>query len=93
MDIRMPYVDGQEVTARFQAEPELKDIPIIYLTATVSQEQADAHRGIIGGHRCLAKPVGPWAVMRCIDQVVYESLHAGRTGIGGDGGGGASLTG
>jgi signal transduction histidine kinase len=33
LDISMPGMDGYEVCARFQADPVLKDVPIIFLTA------------------------------------------------------------
>ena len=33
MDINLPDIDGTEVTARIKAEAELRDIPIIALTA------------------------------------------------------------
>ncbi len=32
VDIMMPYVDGYEFSRRLQAEPRLKNIPVIFLT-------------------------------------------------------------
>ncbi len=35
MDMNLPDIDGYEMTRRFRALPELKDIPIIAMTANV----------------------------------------------------------
>jgi signal transduction histidine kinase len=38
LDISMPGMDGYEVCARFQADPVLKEVPIIFLTAMTDVE-------------------------------------------------------
>jgi CheY-like chemotaxis protein len=56
LDIAMPETDGGEVAARIEADPELQNTPIIFLTALVTR--AEAKSGLnIQGHRFLAKPV------------------------------------
>ena len=56
LDIVMPETDGGEVAARIQADPELENTPIIFLTALVTR--AEAKSGLnIQGHSFLAKPV------------------------------------
>ena len=56
LDIVMPETDGGEVAARIEADPELKNTPIIFLTALVTR--AEARSGLnIQGHSFLAKPV------------------------------------
>jgi CheY-like chemotaxis protein len=56
LDIVMPDTDGGEVAARIQADPELHNTPIIFLTALVTR--AEAKSGLnIQGHPFLAKPV------------------------------------
>ena len=56
LDIVMPEADGGEVAARIEADPELKNTPIIFLTALVTR--AEANSGLnIQGHSFLAKPV------------------------------------
>ncbi len=39
LDIRMPGVDGYEVCRRFKASPELRDIPILFLSALNGPEE------------------------------------------------------
>jgi two-component system sensor histidine kinase/response regulator len=56
LDIVMPETDGGEVAARIEADPELENTPIIFLTALVTR--AEAKSGLnIQGHSFLAKPV------------------------------------
>jgi two-component system sensor histidine kinase/response regulator len=56
LDIVMPETDGGEVAARIEADPELKNTPIIFLTALVTR--AEAKNGLNSqGHSFLAKPV------------------------------------
>src|SRR3989440_11677200 len=40
LDIVMPETDGGEVAARIEADPELGDTPIIFLTALVTRAEA-----------------------------------------------------
>jgi CheY-like chemotaxis protein len=52
----MPETDGGEVAARVEADPELHNTPIVFLTALVTR--AEAKSGLhIQGHPFLAKPV------------------------------------
>jgi two-component system, OmpR family, response regulator len=56
LDIIMPAVDGGEVAAQIQADPELHDTPIIFLTALVTRSEAKS--GLhIQGHPFVAKPI------------------------------------
>jgi len=56
LDIMMPETDGGEVAERIEADPELQNTPIIFLTALVTR--AEANSGLnIQGHPFLAKPV------------------------------------
>jgi len=47
VDINLPDVDGYEVTARLRASEELKDIPIVALTANVMR--GDRERSLASG--------------------------------------------
>ncbi len=56
LDIVMPGTDGGDVAARIEADPELHNTPIIFLTALVTR--AEAKTGLhIQGHPFLAKPI------------------------------------
>ena len=47
LDIRMPGMDGFEVNRRLKAVPELKDIPVIFLSANA--QQATRHDALAAG--------------------------------------------
>lgn len=55
LDIMMPEMDGFEVCRKIMADPKLKDIPVIFLTAKVDTE--DIVKGFqIGGVDYITKP-------------------------------------
>ena len=57
LDIIMPRFPGGDVAADIKADPALKDTPIVFLTATVSQNEAGTGGLNSGGSLFLAKPV------------------------------------
>ncbi len=57
LDILMPDLGGGEVAKLLRGDPETKDIPIVFVSATVTQEEVEKSDGIIGGSPFLAKPV------------------------------------
>ena len=48
LDIIMPEMEGSEVARQMKADPELKTIPIGFMTATVMKQQTQAMGGLIG---------------------------------------------
>ena len=69
LDIVMPESDGGEVAARIQADPELHNTPIIFLTALVTR--AEANTGLhIDGHPFLAKPINIQELINAIERVL-----------------------
>lgn len=58
LDISMPEMDGFEVCARLKADPQLADIPVLFLTAL--RDVANRIRGFkAGGADFLVKPYEP----------------------------------
>ena len=67
LDIAMPETDGGEVAARIQSDPTLRRIPIVFLTALVTQ--AEGRSGLrIQGHPFLAKPISLPELIRGIEE-------------------------
>ena len=56
LDILMPRMPGGNVAAAFQADPELKSVPIVFLTAAVRPKQIEENNGTICDLPCIAKP-------------------------------------
>ena len=55
MDIMMPDTDGASVAEELKENPEMKKVPIIFLTAAVKQSEVPRNHKI-GGEYYLAKP-------------------------------------
>jgi CheY-like chemotaxis protein len=74
MDVIMPGMDGGELASRFKADPALTDIPIIFLTATISKREA-AEGVTNGGYLFLPKPVGLKNLVECIENALSAKAH------------------
>jgi len=57
LDVIMPDLDGGDVATRLRADPLLRDTPIIFLTAIVSNKETAGHEMLSGKETFLAKPV------------------------------------
>ena len=66
LDMVMPGLDGGDVRSQFRAAPEIKDVPVIFLTSIVDQSEVDAHQGQIGGDFFLAKSVRADRLVRAV---------------------------
>jgi two-component system OmpR family response regulator len=58
LDVMMPNFDGGDVAAQIRAEADLKNVPIVFLTALVTEKES-ARRPVMGGYPFIAKPVTP----------------------------------
>jgi two-component system, OmpR family, response regulator len=67
MDVVMPGIDGGHLASQLQASPKLKGVPIVFLTATVTQEEVREPHGLVGGLPFLAKPVNTAEVVKCLE--------------------------
>jgi CheY-like chemotaxis protein len=74
LDIMMPEMEGSEVAAALKADPVTRDVPVIFLTALVSQADAPAGSCSSGGHTFLPKDIRIEKLIRCIDESI--SRHA-----------------
>jgi len=68
LDIIMPRMPGGNVAAQIKEDPELKDTPIVFLTAAVRKQQVEENEGIICDFPCLAKPATVEMVVETIEK-------------------------
>jgi len=72
LDIIMPRMPGGNVAAQLKEDAELKDIPIVFLTAAVRKHQVEENEGIICDFPCLAKPATVEMVIEAIESHVRK---------------------
>ncbi|HXP59169.1 MAG TPA: response regulator [Dongiaceae bacterium] len=70
LDVMMPGLDGGELASRFQANPKLKSVPIVFLTAAATKGEVYARGGKVGGLPFLAKPVELSEVVACLKRLL-----------------------
>ena len=68
LDVMMPDMDGGDVAAQIQADPDLQHVPVVFLTAIVSRKEVTEEGLESGGHLFIAKPVSLDALIRCIEE-------------------------
>jgi phosphoserine phosphatase RsbU/P len=76
LDVMMPEMDGYEVCTRLKADPETRDIPVIFLTAQTEIE--DETRGFeVGAVDYIHKPFSPAVVKaRVQTHLVLRGIQA-----------------
>ena len=68
LDVMMPEIDGGHLAAQLKFDPELKTVPVVFLTAIVSREETTANGAMIAGHFFIAKPASLAALTKCIEE-------------------------
>ena len=72
LDIMMPHMDGHQVCQNLKQNPELRDIPIIFLTAR-SDEQSEVRGLEEGADDFLSKPISIAKLMSRIKAVLRRA--------------------
>src|SRR6266404_310356 len=67
LDVVMREMDGGQLLAALTANNQLKDIPVVLLTATVTQQVAKALQGQVACRAILAKPIDPKRLIQKLD--------------------------
>ena len=75
LDVIMPGVDGGELASRIKADAALKHVPVVFLTGTVTKQEAAAG-AVTGGYPLLSKPVSLKRLVECMENVFAAKAHA-----------------
>ncbi len=67
LDVIMPRADGGLVAAQFKEDPELKTLPIVFLSGLLSAKEAEANQ-TLNGYDFLAKPVSKDQIIACVEK-------------------------
>lgn len=74
LDVIMPGVDGGELARRIKADPVFKDVPVIFLTGTVTKKEA-ADGAVTAGYPLLSKPVSLKNLVECMENAFSAKAH------------------
>jgi DNA-binding response OmpR family regulator len=77
LDVMMPDLDGSELAEQIRADRQLRDVPVLFLTALVTG--SDATRGGAcksGGNTFLPKSIPPGRLIRCIEDTLRRTKEA-----------------
>ena len=73
LDVMMPDMGGDEISALLKEDAELSKIKFIFMTAIVSKAETAAMGTNIGGNEFLAKPVKPEELLATIESALGDS--------------------
>ena len=63
----MPKIDGGDVASKIREDWSLQRTPIVFLTAIVSNKEANSSH-LIGGFPFLSKPISLENLIKCIEE-------------------------
>jgi len=72
LDVMMPDMGGDEVSAQLKEDPELSHIKIVFMTAIVTHEETESMGQEIGGQTYLAKPASTEQMVDTIEKVLAQ---------------------
>lgn len=72
LDVVMPKMDGGDVQSAIRADSQLKKVPIILVTALLSNDEIGGGAREASGDYMLAKPVRLPVLVKLIDQRIEE---------------------
>ncbi len=70
LDLMMPGLDGWRFHAQLREDPELRDIPVIYVTARASAEERLRALEKEGAAAYIVKPFSPRELLEIIEQTL-----------------------
>jgi CheY-like chemotaxis protein len=77
LDVMMPEIDGAELAGEIQSDLALCDVPIVFLTAIVSNKDTGGEYFESGGQTFVAKPVDLKTLIECIEENTEEAYEGG----------------
>ena len=73
LDVMMPDMDGSEVASLLREEEICKNIPVVFLTAIVTEQEIEEKGSDIGGHPFIAKPINLKNLISSIEQNIVNT--------------------
>lgn len=66
LDIIIPETSGIEISRELASEANLKDIPVVFITSLVTEDEVASQDGVFYDRPCLAKPITKDKLLHCV---------------------------
>lgn len=73
LDIVMGDQDGTSLAQQLKENEKTKDIPIIYLSGILKEDEEKHPIGFLGKYPCLAKPASTKKIIHCIEETLKNN--------------------
>ncbi|MBL7197764.1 MAG: response regulator [Candidatus Omnitrophica bacterium] len=73
LDIILPDISGLQLSERLSEIKHLKNIPIIFITGILSQEEMERMHGAIANKTVISKPCDPNKLLKIIHNKIKET--------------------
>lgn len=67
LDVNMPGLDGGQLASRLAETPGLNNVPLVFMTGSVTREEVERRQGLIGGLPFVAKPLHAGEIFDCVN--------------------------
>ncbi|MDD5680015.1 MAG: response regulator [Candidatus Omnitrophica bacterium] len=72
LDVMMPSMEGGEVCETLQENTKTMNIPVVFLTSLVKEEEVEYGKGDIGGHEYISKSTPKDKLIARIKRILSE---------------------
>lgn len=69
----MPEKSGIDILAELQTNKALKNIPVVFLSAIIKEEELEKHKGLINNGHFISKPVKTEELISIIERLAQET--------------------
>lgn len=71
LDLMAPgNINGGEIAGMIKNDPKIKNTPIVFVTAAITEKEVTSMGGVIGGHPFIAKPVNIKDLVNNIEKIL-----------------------
>ena len=74
-DIMMPQLDGFGLVHRLRIDPETRNIPVVFITATYVESEDREFALRIGATKFIQKPVDIGMFLKAVDELLKTEIH------------------
>jgi two-component system, OmpR family, response regulator len=66
LDIVMPGMEGPDVNDQLLKNSRLKNVPVVFMTGILTDDEVDSRDGTMFDRPCIAKPVSKEKLLNCV---------------------------